>query len=230
MVFKGYINLYVDSIRMICLYVNEYNYGGICKKEKNFQEYERNMPKYMINCIGCVSHKLSIILLKMFSDDHNNKEWDIMSISDIDELYVPSIDVSSTNYVNEQKEQKIGFYDGPFFFLPYCHVYKCIVGVKGDDNIHSFFPNENKDFLIHKNEFVAFDYNRDSHYVYKTENNNDESDYTMVIEDGLCQEDTCIMLKIHYIIFPKFLPIFIVNIYKKLHIWIDTAKWVFKNL
>ncbi len=226
MVFKGYINIYVDTIRIIRLYVNKFNFE-VCKKEKNFQEYNRNMPKYMINCIDNVSHKLSNILLKMFSDNHSNKEWDIMSISDIDELYVPSIDVSSLKYVNEQKEQKIGFYDGPFFFLPYCHVYKCIVGIQGNDSIHSFFPNENKDLLIHKNEFIAFDYNRDAHYIYKTENNNDdETDYTMVSED----ESICIMLKIHYIIFPKFLPIFIVNMYKKLHIWFNTAKWVFNNL
>lgn len=227
MVFKGYINLYVDTIRIIRLYVNDYNFGY--KKEKNFQEYERNMPKYMISCIDCVSNKLSNILLKMFSDDHSNKEWNIMSISDIDELYVPSIDVSSSTYINEQKQQKIGFYDGPFFFLPYCHVYKCIVGIQGNENIHSFFPNENKDFVIHKNEFIAFDYNRDAHYTYKTENNNDEeSDYTMIVEDAT--ENCCIMLKIHYIIFPKFLPVFIVNVYKRLHIWFDTAKWVFKNL
>ena len=232
MIFQGYMNIYVDTVRIIRLYINEYNFRG--QTEKNFQEYEHNMPRYMRNCIGCISHKVSCILLKLFSDNHdsnngsdvivsNNKEWDIMSISDMDQLYIPSINVSSSSDVNEQKQQKIGFYDGPFFFLPYCHVYKCIVGIQGNDCIHSFFPDENKDLLIHRNEFVAFNYNRDAHYVYKSENNNDE-DYTIIAEDE------CIMLKLHYIIFPTFLPIFIVNIYKKLHIWFNTAKWVYKTL
>ena len=235
MIFQGYINIYVDSIRIIRLYVNKYKLF-VSKTENIFNEYEQNMPQYMRTCISCISHKTSVILLKLFSDNNDsnnssnviishNKEWDIMAITDMDELYIPSIDVSSSSYVNEQKQQKIGFYDGPFFFLPYCHVYKCIVGIQGNDSIHSFFPNENKDLLIHRNEFVAFNYNRDAHYVYKCENNNDEEeDYTMVTEDEN------IMLKIHFIIFPTFLPVFIVNIYKKLHIWFNTTKRLFKNM
>ena len=236
MMFQGYINLYIDTIRTIRLYVNEYNFGGRGNSEKTFHEYERNMPQYMKKCISNgVSHKLSSILLKLFSDNYdsnnssdviisNNKEWDIMPIIDMDELYIPSIDVSSLTYINEQKQKKTRFYDGPFFFLPYCHVYKCIVGIQGNDSIHSYFPDDNKDILIHRNEFIAFNYNRTAHYIYKTENNDDETDYTMVAEDE------CIMLKIHFIIFPTFLPIFIVNIYKKLHIWFNTVKSVYKNM
>jgi hypothetical protein len=237
MIFQGYINVYIDTIRIIRLYVNDYSFGiGRGQTEKSFHEYEKNMPNYIQTYIGIIRDKISGIILKSFSDKQdsnsqngyiiigNKQEWDIMSIIDMNELYIPSIDVSKSDVVMEQKQQKIGFYDGPFFFLPYCHVYKCILGIQGDDSIHSFFPQENKDLLINKNEFVAYDYNCDAHYTYKTENDDDETDYTMVVEDR------CIMLKFHYILFPIWMPLFIVVFYKKLHIWFNTIKWVYKNM
>jgi hypothetical protein len=230
MLIQGYTNIFIDTIRMIRLYVNDHKIcmGGN-QTEKKFNEYEKNMPKYMRNCIGLIEHKASCIVLKTFSDkqdlDHNSgiiignkQEWDIMPIVDMNELYIPLVEVSRSDIIIEQKQQNTGFFDGPFFFLPYCHVYKCIVGIRGDDSIHSVFPHENKELIIHKNEFVAFDYNRDPHYIYKTENNNDTED------------ESCIMLKLHYILFPMWLPLFIVFFYKKLHIWFNTVKWVYKNM
>ena len=105
MIFQGYINICVDSIRIIRLYVNKYKIF-VSKTENIFNEYEQNMPQYMKTSISIISHKTSVILLKLFSDNHDsnnssnviishNKEWDIMAIIDMDELYIPSIDVSS---------------------------------------------------------------------------------------------------------------------------------------
>lgn len=230
MIFQLYTNIYIDSLRIIRLYVNDYKFiGG--KTENKFKEYEHNMPNYMQTCIGIIRDKISNIILKSFIDQKysinigKKYEWDIMPIIEMNELYIPSIEVSNSDVIIENIQQKIGFYDGPFFFLPYCHVYKCIVGIQGNENIHSIFPQENKELLIHKNEIIAFDYNRDAHYIYKTENKNDEdSDYTIV------PEEECIMLKTHYIIFPLWMPLLIVIFYKKLHIWFNIVKWVYKNL
>lgn len=226
MIIQGYINIYVDTIRIIRLYVND----KLGNTKKKFNEYERNMPSYIRTYIGIIGNNIRDIVFKSFCDKRysssvKQQEWDIISIYDMDELFIPSINVSSSDVVMEQKQQKIGFYDGPFFFLPFCHVYKCIVGIQGDDSIHSVFPHENKELLVHRNEFVAFNYNWDAHYIYKSENNDYEPDYTMVAE-----EKNCIMLKMHYIIFPKFLPLFIVHFYKFLHIWFNNIKNVYKRL
>ena len=222
MLFQLYTNIYIDSLRIIRLYVNDYklHIGG--KIENNFKEYEHNMPNYMQTCIGIIRDKISNIIIKSFSE-HNCKKtvWDIMPIIEMNELYIPSIDVSNSDVIIENI-QKGGFYDGPFFFLPYCHVYKCIVGIQGNENIHSIFSKENKELTIHKNEIIAYDFNRDAHYIYKTEINYEE--------DAEIPCDECIMLKLHYIIFPLWMPLLIIFIYKKLHIWFNMVKWIYKNM
>ena len=93
--------------------------------------------------------------------------------------------------------------DGPFHLLPFCTVLRTIVAIKGNSSVFTDFPFHNESYRILTNEYIAFDYNRHVHYIRKDSAIDDNSDR--------------IILKLHYIITPQFLPTSIARFYKYLH-------------
>ena len=122
----------------------------------------------------------------------------VESIDGMNEIYITAIGSVGSDRVFETEHL-----DGPFFFLPFCTVLRCILAVRGNKSTVTEFPGACISVVLDTNEFVAFDYNRDSHYIWKDMNVDDNS--------------RRIILKLHYLVVPQFMPRPIVNLYKKAH-------------
>jgi hypothetical protein len=122
----------------------------------------------------------------------------VESIDGMNEIYITAIGSVGSDRVFETEHL-----DGPFFFFPFCTVLRCILAVRGNKGIVTEFPATCKSIVLDTNEFVAFDYNRDSHYIWKDMNVDDNS--------------RRIILKLHYLVVYQFVPRPIVNLYKKVH-------------
>jgi hypothetical protein len=109
---------------------------------------------------------------------------DITTADDMNEVYVTCIGANGSDKVFE-----IPHIDGPFYNVPYCTLLRCIVGVNGNKTIYTKFTLDDIEYNIQKYQYIAFDYNKDIHYIYTHDNVHDDSQR--------------ILLKIHYVLTPK---------------------------
>jgi len=102
--------------------------------------------------------------------------------------------------------------DGPWCFFPYCYVFRGLLGLSPNRNIKTIFPYARSEGMVATGKCVAFDFNREIHYIEAINPAIDESR---------------IALKLHYVVYPKCLaPI------GKLAGWLTTmydqiARWWF---
>ena len=154
---------------------------------------------------------MNIIITK-----HNkfyNTKYDIAEITNMNELYVSVIGGGGSDDVFETPH-----IDGPFFWLPYCKVYRCIFAITPNNSIKTMFVNKNikTSYILNNNQFLAFDYNNDLHYIQKIKNETE------------CNDKNRIVLKLHYIIYSTHLPKWVVKLYKLLHIYYNsTMRYLF---
>jgi hypothetical protein len=118
----------------------------------------------------------------------------------MNEIYVSALGSGGSDRVFETEHV-----DGPFAWLPFCHVYRCMVGLSHNAIVTTSFPTAGLDLCLPRYGFVAFDYNRDIHAIQRKEPN--------VAPQGLR-----ITLKLHYIACPAWLPRSVVRVYKALHV------------
>jgi hypothetical protein len=155
--------------------------------------------------------KVLNFFIHAFSSIQPTIEYNIEPICGMNEIYLSVSDGKGSDNIFEKKHV-----DGPFFFLPYCHVYRCILGLSSNNIVSTHFEgSSNKHFIkgtkIDIYEYVAFDYNTQPHYItYAKPNKMDKSDSPRVV------------YKLHYIIYPKSMPKVIVNFYKKIHVFYNS--------
>ena len=104
----------------------------------------------------------------------------------MNELYV-SINNSTKN--NSDKVFFKPHIDGPFGFFPFCSVYRTLIGCNDNNFIITHFPLKNKEYNITKNDLLAFDYNKEIHYITFKKDNHLKSTKRIV-------------LKLHYVVYP----------------------------
>ena len=199
MVIKGIIfnKNETEALDMINLFINENNQ----RLSNTFHEFESNLPSHLINSIniikeGTIKYQ---ILLNNNNNNNNIMKVGILPISEMNELYISSIGAGGSDKVFETDHL-----DGPFFFLPFCKVYRCIACINANSSIYTSFPITGEKYFLQKNEFLAFDYNRDVHSICQDLSIKDDS--------------SRILLKLHYIVYPTYLPMFVVHFYKNLHV------------
>jgi len=84
--------------------------------------------------------------------------------------------------------------DGPFILWPFASVYRCIVGLDGNTEISTIFPNKPTSKTAQTGDILAFDFNREPH---------------LISADGSKRnKDHRIVLKLHYVVYPRGLAIF----------------------
>jgi hypothetical protein len=162
-------------------------------ENKTYHEYIEQSPAEIKSAFDII--KMSDILKKM---SHFYPGCIIESIDGMNEIYVTAIGSVGSDRVFETEHL-----DGPFFFLPFCTVLRCVLALRGNKSIITKFPQANIPIVLHTNEFVAFDYNRDAHFIWKDPN----------IDDN----NKRILLKLHYLVVPRCMPRHIVNLYKSIH-------------
>jgi hypothetical protein len=177
------------SLKVLYKHINELDID----KQKTYHKYELDSGMIVRNAIDAVKYgKIFNVITHHFQNSR------VESIDSMNELYVSSIGANGSDKVFETMH-----IDGPFHLLPFCSVLRTIVAIKGNSSIITDFPFHKQCYQIQTNEYIAFDYNRHTHYIRKDLSITDDSDR--------------IILKLHYIVTPEFLPTPIVRFYKYLH-------------
>lgn len=205
-----------DDIISYTTHISTYKNDIININDKTFHLYETNIKD---NNVLYSFNKIKNYVMNEIITKHNyfyNVNDSIANITNMNELYVSVIGGGGSDNVFETPH-----IDGPFFFLPFCKVYRCIFGITSNKTIKTIFLTNimSTSYILDKNQFLAFDYNRDIHYINK------------ITETPHCKNtEDRIVLKLHYITYPPFLPNFIIQTYKMLHSYYNSGmRFLFLN-
>ena len=127
----------------------------------------------------------------------------LLPILKMNELYVSSIGAEGSDRVFETPH-----IDGIFasilnVFFPGTVVLRCIVSIQGNNAIDTVFPLSGNRYTLDTGNFLAFDYNRSIHYIEQTPKTHDGR--------------TRIILKLHYIAFPQYIPVWLGKFIAAIH-------------
>jgi hypothetical protein len=173
---------------------------------KTFHCYENSLPSYVKTSMKHIKEGTILQRLRGCYLSHT-----IETIDDMNELYISCIGAKGSDKVFETKH-----IDGPFYLLPWCKVVRTIVAVQGNSSIITEFPKLSKSMILLRNEFLIFDYNSDIHYIWK--------------DNRIADDTSRIILKLHYIITPSFIPPVVIGFYKWLHVkYNSTMRTLFLN-
>lgn len=126
----------------------------------------------------------------MFSQIFHPNVYVIEPIHEMNEIYVTG---------NERKDEPIqsdrvffiSHIDGPFMWMPFVSVYRCLIGINDNTRITTHFPLAQLDYKIQKGDVLGFDFNREIHYISET------------TSDSEPEPEPRVTLKSHYCIYPK---------------------------
>lgn len=142
----------------------------------------------------CVWNKeIKNMFAKLFSED----AFDIMIIDDMNEVYLTGKDRTS---IHSDKVFFISHIDGPFSFIPYISVFRCLIGCNHNSTIETVFPMIPYKKKIGKGDILGFDFNREIHYIEEAPQN----PFTLHKEE----KDSRVTIKAHYCVYPKDLKYF----------------------
>jgi hypothetical protein len=125
-------------------------------------------------------------------------------ISGMNELYVSAIGSGGSDRVFETPH-----IDGVFAWLPGCHVLRCIVALQGNAAVCTSFQFPDETYILTTGSFLAFDYNRDIHYIWKKGSVEDTSKR--------------VIMKLHYLMAPKGMPALVVDLYRGIHTYYNAG-------
>lgn len=112
-------------------------------------------------------------------------------LQDMNEVYVSC---TASNKANSDTVFYMQHVDGPWGIFPFCFVYRCMCAVSPNQLIKTSFPLNKKGFTITTGEVVGFDYHREIHYIHHNE--------------GAVNTVPRIVLKLHYVVYPRCLSAF----------------------
>lgn len=138
---------------------------------------------------------LNMKVMHYISECH--KSYNIKRIDEMNEIYVSSN--ASSLVMNSDSVFYNKHIDGPYYIFPFCSVYRCILALNENENITTSFPTAKKSYTLSVGEFVGFDFNRDIHYISSK---------------NLPTEYPRVTLKLHYLVYPKYLYCFAIILYK----------------
>jgi Phospholipid methyltransferase len=113
---------------------------------------------------------------------------DVHNVDAMNEVYVSNMGAKGSDHVFLQQH-----IDGPYGFLPFLTLLRCLVVVRGNDRVTTIFSAQKGRNTLHTGQFCWFDYNRDIHYIVKSGD-----------PDELLEESR-ICLKVHYAVIPRWL-------------------------
>ncbi|WP_433379461.1 methyltransferase [Actinoplanes sp. CA-142083] len=112
----------------------------------------------------------------------------VHNVGDMNEVYVSNMGAKGSDHAFLQHH-----IDGPFAFLPFLTLLRCLVVIRGNDRVATIFVAQKRGSTLGTGEYCWFDYNRDIHYITKS----GDADELL--------EDSRICLKVHYAIAPRWL-------------------------
>jgi len=126
----------------------------------------------------------------MFRGLFSERHYAVDEIQGMNEIYVTGParfqDVSNSDNVFYTRHV-----DGPLGFIPFVSVYRCIVGMDKNEMVTTHFPLADIADNACEGDVMAFDFNREVHYITRDELKAQESD------------DFRVVLKLHYCVYPR---------------------------
>ena len=129
---------------------------------------------------------------KTFRGLFSEKHYAFVPVEGMNEIYV-----TGPERVGEVTNSDNVFYtrhvDGPWGFVPFVSIYRCIVGMDKNEMITTHFPLADLEHNACEGDVLAFDFNREVHFITRDATKAAQSD------------DFRVVLKLHYCIYPKIL-------------------------
>merc|ERR1740121_352510 len=123
----------------------------------------------------------------MFHAKWPRSRWAVEVIPGMNEIYVASEKHSS----NSDTVFYMQHVDGPWYLVPFCSAFRCILAVNENSRICTHFPKIPCKHTLSDGDVVGFDFNREIHYIVNNE--------------GTVNKEPRITLKQHYIVYPRVL-------------------------
>ena len=134
----------------------------------------------------------SAIIERMFREQFDERHYCLDKVSGMNEVYVTGKS-RDTDQFNSDQIFYAKHVDGPFGLMPYCSVFRCIVGMDKNMTTSTVFPTA----IIEKNccegDVIGFDFNREPHFIVRDATKEGTSDKHRVV------------LKLHYCVYPRIL-------------------------
>jgi len=115
----------------------------------------------------------------------------VHNVDGMNEVYVSNMGGKGSDHAFLQHH-----IDGPFAFLPFLTLLRCLVVVRGNDRVATIFLAQKRATTLGTGQYCWFDYNRDIHYITKSGDPDELLD------------DSRVCLKVHYAVVPRWLAPF----------------------
>merc|ERR1719401_646444 len=123
--------------------------------------------------------------MKAFDDIFCKERYSVDMVPGMNEVYVST---ASRNHCSDQV-----FFtkhiDGPWFFFPFCSVYRSILAIDANTEFLTHFHMHNMSLTLADGDFAAFDFHREPHYISQ--------------DPSKKNTDHRVVLKFHYVVYPK---------------------------
>ena len=185
---EDYLSPYLTLLK----YYIEENDDSSGKTTKHHYELYANSRVRL--CIEKI--RTSPALINYLKSKWNN--YQVMPVLEMNEMYASRLrgigSDAGSDAVFQQKH-----IDGPFGLIPFFTLIRCIITIHNETNIKTDIKGEV--WSCQKGEFFAIDYNRDLHFIFGEQ------------EEGQLRY----VLKLHYVMYPNWMPESIVCYYKYLN-------------
>lgn len=207
------ICVYVCKCLCVCLYImnnylepNLHNDINILKQYFDKQNthlitsshaFENDCNNYIKNIIKKIrcSENLIKYLLSFNGVDSNYR---LMYVCEMNELYSSRMRGLGSDAGSDAVFQE-NHIDGPFGFIPFLTLIRCIVTIYNETEIKTNIKGKN--IACKMGEFIGHDYNRDLHFIYGEQ----------------LETQKRYVLKLHYILYPEWMPFLLVVCFKYLN-------------
>jgi hypothetical protein len=150
-------------------------------KGHTIHHWFENLPKPIYEAYDRLANSKD--LFAAFRERFPEMSYNVEILPGMNEIYQTAQKHYSSDQVFYSKHV-----DGPWCFFPYCYVFRCLLALSPNRNIETIFPYAKSKGLLSTGKAVAFDFNREIHYIKALNPAIDESR---------------IALKLHYVVYPK---------------------------
>lgn len=128
-------------------------------------------------------------ILAGFRSVFPSKHYDVRPVQGMNELYITA--VGAKKDINSDAVFYTPHTDGPYWFLPFCSLYRVLVGVTPNGMVRTRFnlQHSSQDQVVDMYGVLGFDYNRELHWIDHVPN--------------VTNKDRRSLVKLHYIVYPR---------------------------
>jgi|TARA_B110000093_G_scaffold183404_1_gene234418 hypothetical protein len=166
--------------------IKDWGLKGSTDYSKSTHIWYSDLPPILKSVFDIVKNDDTVISL--FRNLFKVTEYDYINLDGMNEIYVTGED-RLKEHTNSDQVFFISHTDGPFCFIPFISVYRCLVGLNENTSVTTHFPMIEDTYVLNRGDILAFDYNRDVHYITK---DNDKQ-----------YDEPRVALKLHYCLYPK---------------------------